>query len=71
VKLSLLNYMDASRSRLEFDVEPGPKFGCQYPLAVELNEPQNVGKKIDVWLRIGRWGKNSVVGVMGLQDGIL
>jgi hypothetical protein len=64
---ALLNHVDAGGTLLEFDVEAGSKFGRQQPLAVELNEPENVGEQIDLRLRIGRWGKNSVVGVMGFH----
>lgn len=67
-ELAFLNNMDASGAALEFNVEARPKFGCQHSLSVELNEPQNVGKKISVGLRIGRWSKNSVVGVMGFHE---
>jgi hypothetical protein len=70
-QFAFLNHMDASRPALKFDVEPGPQFGCQHALSAQLNEPQNVGKKIGVWLQIGRWSKNSVVAVMGFQGGIL
>jgi hypothetical protein len=63
--------MDASHPSLEFNVEPGPESGCQHPLSLEPNEPQNVGKKIGVRLKIGRWSKNFVVGVMGFQGRIL
>ena len=66
-EFAFLNHMDASGPALEFDVEAGPKFGRQHPLSVELNEPQNVGKQIGVRLKIGRWSKNSVVGVMGFH----
>ncbi len=68
-EFAFLNNMDARGTALEFDVEARPKFGCQHSLSVELNESQNVGKKIRVELRIGRWSKNSVVGVMGFHEG--
>jgi hypothetical protein len=63
--------MDASRPPLKSDVEAGPQLGGQHALSVEPNESQDVGQKIGVRLRIGRLGKNSVVGVMGFQGRIL